>query len=359
MPLQLVAGFVALVAGAELLVRGASRLAAALGVPPLIIGLTVVAYGTSAPEFAVSIKAALAGQAGLALGNLVGSNIFNTLFILGLSALLTPLVVSARLVRLDVPLMIAVSLLVPIMGLDGRFGRADGLVLVGGLVAYTGFQVWQSRNERPAVVREYAQEFDDGVAREKRRWIVDAAFVTGGLVLLVLGSRGLVAGAVALARVLGIGELIIGLTIVAVGTSLPEVVTSIVAGVRGERDIAVGNVVGSNLFNLMGALGLASLLAPGAVEVAASVERFDLPVMAATALACLPIFIGGRISRWEGGLLAGYYVAYTVYLVMAATGHAALPAFGAAMRWFAIPLTIVTLVVVAVQRRRNGRVPAI
>jgi cation:H+ antiporter len=341
--LLFLAGLLLLILGAESLVRGASRLAAALGISPLVIGLTVVAFGTSAPELAVGIKAAVASQAQLGLGNVIGSNIFNILFILGLSALIAPLLVSQKLIRQDVPLMLALSVLVLILGLDGTLGRADGAVLFLGLLAYIGFLVRQSRKESRSVRNEYAGELGvDGTV--SKNWVRNTGLILGGLALLTLGSRWLVDSAEAMARHLGVSELVIGLTIVAAGTSLPEVVTSIVASVRGERDIAVGNVVGSNLFNIMGVLGLSSIVAPNGIDVSAAVLRFDLPVMIAVAFVCLPIFFtGGIISRREGIVLIGYYAVYTLYLFLAAAHHAALPLFSATMLCFVIPLTVTTL----------------
>ena len=347
------AGLALLVAGAETLVRGASRLAAAAGVSPLVIGLTVVAFGTSAPELAVSVKAALDGQSGLVLGNVVGSNIFNVLFILGLSALIAPLAVSVQLIRLDVPLVIALSGVVLLLAADGALGRIDGLLLACGLAAYVVFSVRLGRREAAALGDGDA----DAAATAGRSLRVDLGLVAVGLVLLVAGSRLLVGAAVDMARALGVSDLIVGLTIVAAGTSMPEVVTSAVATVRRQVDIAVGNVVGSNLFNLMGVLGVSCLLAPDGVQVAPGVLAFDLPVMLAVAFACLPVFFtGGMVSRWEGALFLGYYVAYTVYLVLDATAHPSEAAFSAAMIGFVIPLTGVTLAVVAARelgRRRR------
>lgn len=352
---RLIVGLALLVAGAEMLVRGASRLAAAAGISPLVIGLTVVAFGTSAPEAAVTVQAALAGQADVAVGNIVGSNIFNVLFILGLAALLAPLVVAQQLVRLDVPIMLGVSILVLAMALDGEIGRFDGLLLAGGIVGYTVFAVRASRRESAAVAAEYAREY--GTAPGTRRWLVDLGTVVLGLGLLVLGARWLVDSAVALARAVGVSELVVGLTIVAAGTSLPEVATSVIASLRGERDIAVGNVVGSNIFNVLGILGVASVLAPAGVPIAPAVLRFDLPVMLAVAAACLPIFFTGhRIDRWEGGLFLAYYAVYVLYLVLDATGHDALPALSAAMLGFVLPLTVVTLLVLFVRAARRPNI---
>ncbi|MFC1464575.1 MAG: calcium/sodium antiporter, partial [Candidatus Brachytrichaceae bacterium NZ_4S206] len=288
-----VAGLALLVIGAESLVRGASRLAAAIGISPLVIGLTVVAFGTSAPEMAVSSVSALNGAADIAVGNVVGSNIFNILLILGLSALVAPLVVSQQLVRLDVPLMIGASALALLFALDGSVGRLEGVVLFAGVIAYTAFLIIQSRREsNKTVQQEYEQEFRAGPGGPART-ALNLVLIVAGLGMLVLGSRWLVDGAIAVARALGVDEVVIGLTIVAGGTSLPEVATSVMASIRGERDIAVGNAVGSNLFNLLSVLGLTAMVAPAGVAVAPSVLAFDMPVMLVVAIACLPIFFTG------------------------------------------------------------------
>jgi cation:H+ antiporter len=353
--LLFVIGLGFLILGAEALVRGASRLAAAIGISPLVIGLTVVAFGTSSPELAVSVKSALSAQPNIALGNVVGSNIFNVLFILGLSALIVPLVVSQQLVRLDVPLMIALSVIVLILSLDANLSRTDGIMLVAVLVIYVWFLIYQSRRENIAIQEEYAKEFGTE-KRARGNTVNNIGMVLGGLVLLVLGSRWLVDSAVSFAQYLEVSELVIGLTIIAAGTSLPEVVTSVIAAIRGERDIAVGNVVGSNIFNIMGVLGFTSIVAPTGIEVSTAVIGFDMPVMIAVALACLPIFFtGGVISRQEGALLLGYYVAYTLYLILAASHHDTLPGFSAVMLYFVIPLTVVTLIIAALREMRSRK----
>lgn len=355
--LLFVAGLALLVFGGDLLVRGASQLAAGLGIPPLIIGLTVVAFGTSSPELAVSVKSALSGNADIALGNVVGSNIFNVLFILGLSALITPLACSVRLLRLDVPLMVLFSVIVLGLAADHRVGRFDGLFLVASLLVYIGFLIVQGRRE-PAEAQEEFVRIPGARQSGGRDTLVSIALVAFGLLLLVVGSRWLVQSATAFAQQLGVSELVIGLTIVAAGTSLPEVVTSVVAAVRGERDIAVGNVVGSNLFNIMGVLGVAAVVAPGGIGVTPAVIGFDLPVMIVVAAACLPIFFtGGDISRLEGGILFAYYIAYTTYLILYASGHDALPEFSMVMVAFVSPLTLLILgglVWQEVRRRRMG-----
>jgi cation:H+ antiporter len=343
--LKILFGFVVLVSGGELLVRGASRLATALRISPLVIGLTVVAFGTSAPELAVSVQAALAGSGDLAMGNVVGSNIFNVLFILGLSAIIVPLAVSSQLIRWDVPVMIVASLLVPVFGWDGGINRFEGAILFGGIVAYTVWCVRKSRRENRAVHAEFSQEWPKA-SDDTHKWISNLVLIVVGLILLGGGSRLLIDGSVTIAESLGVSELVIGLTIVAAGTSLPEVVTSLVAAMRGERDIAVGNVVGSNIFNILSVLGLSSVIAPGGIEVSAAALQFDIPVMIAVAVACLPIFFTGHvISRWEGGLFFFYYLAYTTYLLLNATNNDLRYIMRDAMLGFIIPLTSVTLVV--------------
>ncbi len=321
--LKIGGGLLLLVGGGELLVRGASRLARYMQISPLVIGLTVVAFGTSAPELAVSVQAALAGNADIALGNVVGSNIFNVLFILGVSALIVPLVVSSQLIRWDVPVMIAASLLLIVFGWDGAIVRWEGIMLFAGIIAYTYWCIRQSRQESRAVVEEFKQEWptenEAGIKLASTLW-VNFGWIGSGLILLGLGSTFLISGAVKVAASLGVSELVIGLTIVAAGTSLPEVVTSITAAIRGERDIAVGNVVGSNIFNILCVLGLSSTIGPTGILVSNSALAFDIPVMIVVACACLPIFFTGRvISRWEGGVFLFLYIAYTTYLIFNTT----------------------------------------
>lgn len=348
-----VGGLILAIVGAESLVRGASRLAAAVGVSPLVIGLTVVAFGTSAPELAVSVQSSLLGLSSVALGNVVGSNIFNVLLILGLSALVAPLTVAQQLVQLDVPLMIGVSLIAYLFALDGNVGRLEGLLLFGGIIAYTIFLIIESRRESREVEEEYAKEFGEP-PRGLGQIVVNLVLVVVGLAMLVVGSRWLIDGAVAIARALGVSEVVIALTLIAGGTSLPEVATSVVASLRGERDIAVGNIVGSNIFNLLSVLGATATVAPNGVEVTPRLLNFDFPIMLAVAFACLPIFFtGNSVSRWEGGLFLAYYVAYTLYLIFEATQNPLLPSYNAFMLSVALPLTTITLVLLAVRELRQ------
>lgn len=352
-------GLAALVFGAELLVRGASKLALSWGVSSLVVGLTVVSFGTSAPELAVSVQSAWSGQVDIALGNVVGSNLFNVLVILGLSALISPLLVHQQLIRQEVPIMIGVSLLLWAMAVDGGISRWEGLLLTGLLIGYTVMLIRQSRREtattQVAVDAEYAQAFDGTPRGWDAHWGVQLLLILTGLVLLVVGANWLVEAAVRFAQDLGVSELIIGLTIVAAGTSLPELATSLMAAVRGERDIAVGNVVGSNIFNILAVLGVSASVAPADLAVPPTMLVFDLPVMVAVAVACLPVFFtGSLIARWEGALFLTLYAAYALYLILHAVGHDGVPGYDAAMGGFVVPLVAVTLLVLAWRHWRAG-----
>jgi cation:H+ antiporter len=354
--LLLIAGFVGLVAGGDLLVRGAARMAAAFGIAPLVVGLTVVAFGTSAPELAVGVAAGASGASDVALGNVVGSNICNVLLILGLSALVAPLTVQRQLVRQDVPVMIVVSCLVLLLGLDGRIGRLDGVVLAAGVVLYTVVLLVQARRSPATDLDGNAPEASPAARGSGwRARVLDVLLIAVGIGMLVVGARWLVEGASAVARAMQVSELVIGLTVVALGTSLPELATSIVAALRGERDIAVGNVVGSNLFNLLAVLGLSSAVLPGGIPVGAVALRFDLPVMIAVAVACLPIFFTGyTVARWEGALFLGYYAAYVTLLLLEGTHAGAAGWLKLSVGGFLVPLTAVTLAVLAWRARRAG-----
>jgi len=346
--LLFIGGLVALLMGAELLVRGASRLGAIVGISPLVIGLTIVAFGTSSPEMAISVRAALTNHSDLIIGANIGSTIFNLLFILGLCALISPLIVSQRLVWYEVPIMIGAHLTLLIMCLDGKLDRINGLILFMGIIVYTIFAIYKGRKENTIVTNEYRTAFSS-VAQSNKTITVckNVGLIIAGLIFCVLGADYLVDSAVIFARTLGVSELVIGMTIVAAGTSLPETATSLVATIRGQKDIAIGNVVGSCIFNVLGNIGLAGIIAPHGITIAPSVLRFDLPVAIASSIACLPIFFTGhKISRWEGALFLGYYIAFVSYLVLAARNHDSIPLFSAIMLWFVVPLTIVTIVVV-------------
>lgn len=329
--IYLIVGLVLLTLGADWLVRGASRLATRFGISPLIVGLTVVAFGTSAPELAVSVQAAWHGVGDIAVGNVVGSNIFNVLGILGLSALVIPLVVSRQLVRLDVPVMIGATLLTFALAWDQALSRMDGALLFACALIYTGYLIYTARRDRPSQTLE-----EQETSTTPRNLLL----IGLGLLLLVGGSQALVTGATELAKALGLSDLVIGLTIVAVGTSLPELATSVMAALKGERDIAVGNIVGSNIFNLLVVLGLASLVSPTAISVSPNALASDFPVMLAIAVACLPVFFAGyTVSRLEGAVFVAYYVAYVAYLVLFSTNRAQAPMLADALLHYALPVT--------------------
>ena len=350
--LHFIGGLIILILGADLLVRGASKLAAAAGIPPLVIGLTIVAIGTASPEIAVSLQAASLGQGSLTLGNVLGSNIFNILFVLGVTALVAPIVIAEQLIRFDAPIMVGVSLLAFILAVDGRLGIFDGLILIAGFLAYTIFALRQSRKESAKVHKEYAREFADTEKHTTTNTVRNILFMVIGLGLLVLGARWLVDSATSLAKAAGISELVIGLTIVAVGTSLPEVATSIIAALKGESDIAVGNAIGSNIFNLLGVLGISGVLAPDGISVATRVLTFDFLVMVFVALVCMPVFyVDDNVSRCEGVLFLSYYVLYTTYLILDASKSSILPAVALFVSFY-IPLTFIGLIMFTVRARR-------
>lgn len=351
-----VAGLVLLVFGANALVSGASRLALSFGLSPLVVGLTVVAFGTSAPEMAVSTGAVLSGQGDVAVGNVVGSNVFNILMILGLSAVIVPLAVHVQVIRQEMPIMIGAAMLFMAFSLDGLISVIEGAVMLSLLLAYTAFLVIQARRAPPGEAADYEAELPVNKGQGwLSKWYIQIWFVVAGLIMLVQGADWLVESAVTFARAFGLSELVIGLTIVAIGTSLPEVAASLAAAFKGERDMAVGNVVGSCVFNIFGCVGLGGVAAGAAgLPIAASVLNFDLWVMLAAFVACLPVFISGReIARWEGVLFVSYYVAYVAYLVLKAQEHDALPAYSSVMLSFVLPITIVTLVVVSIRQTKS------
>jgi cation:H+ antiporter len=295
--------------GAEGLVRGSASLALRLGLTPLVVGLTVVAMGTSMPEVLVSVKAALQGRGDLAMGNVVGSNIFNIGAILGITALLSPMKVQFQLIKIDAPIMVAVSLGLVALLWDGGISRIEGAVLLGGLIIYVTGNLWMARRTATAVVEE---EFAESVPHKSGSVFLDIFFILGGLGVLVLGARLLTDNSVSLARAFGVSEAVIGLTIVAAGTSVPELAASIVAAMKKEPDIALGNVIGSNIFNILGILGIASLVAPLS---APDISRFDLWSMVGIAAVLLPmLWTGLKVSRIEGAFLFAAYCSY-VYLL--------------------------------------------
>ncbi|MEJ2718552.1 MAG: calcium/sodium antiporter [Deltaproteobacteria bacterium] len=347
-------GVAFLIIGADLLVRGGSGLAAALRITPVVIGLTVAAFGTGTPELAVSVNAALWGKPEIALGNAVGSNIVNILLVLGLAGVTTPMLVSRRLMWRDVPVMIGVSVLVLLLGLEGRIARAGGLLMIGGFVAYTYWSVREGRKGTAHLPAPRPVKRPDSEAKKSLPAVRCVLLIAVGLCMLAFGARWVVTAAVAFARLLKFSELTIGLVILAPSTSLPEIATTVIAALRKQKEIAIGNIVGSNIFNILIVLGVAAVMAPRGLIVPPAALRFDIPVMIASATVCLPIFITGReIARWEGGLLLFYYAAYLLYLLIGASHHEILPAFSIAMMAFVMPLTVLALLFSFLGRPKN------
>ncbi len=344
--IELLSGLVLLLIGAELMVRAAVRLAERLHVRPLIIGLTIVALGSSAPQMTVSLQAALTDNPDIAVGSVVGSGIFNILVTLGLSALIIPLRVSRQLVRLDIPLMIGASLLVFILAWNKDLGRFDGVLLLGALALYLGLLFRQSRHStRPHGARPQATQ---------QSWLISVLMILAGLAMLVFAGRLLLGAAVVVATDLGLSERVIGLTVVAVGTSLPELATSLIAALRGQRDIAVGNVIGANLFNLLGVLGLTALLAPTPLSVSPNALDFDLPVMLGVAALCLPVFYSGyRVTRAEGLLLLGLYLVYGLHVVSFTTGMPLAGKLERLMLFYVLPALLTFLLFTSIRAWRR------
>jgi cation:H+ antiporter len=354
----IIVGLILLIAGGEALVRGASTFAAKAGVSPLVIGLVVVSAATSAPELAVTVGAVINGEPGLAVGNVVGSNIANILMILGISAVLSPLVIKRQIVRFDIPVMVGLSVLLLLVSLDGRISLVDGVLLLGGLSVHAVVSIVLGRRE----VLDTAAKADTMPLNSAPvpLWLA-SVLLLAGIGLLVGGAQALVTGAVNIATALGVSGLVVGLTVVAVGTSLPELATSIIALRRGERDMAVGNIVGSNIFNIGMVLGLPAIIFGEGIPVPTAAIALDIPLMLAAALALLPIaFTGFVIARWEGSLFVALYVAYLLYVVLASTEHDAAAGFTTIMLWFVLPLVAVTLIAVTfyeigLRRGRAGR----
>lgn len=358
-------GLVLLIGGGEVLVRGASALATKLGIPPLVVGLVIVSAATSAPELAVTIGSVIDEEPGLAVGNVVGSNIANVLLILGLSALFLPLAVKRRLVKFDLPVMVGISILLLVLALDGEITQIDGVILFLAAVAHIVLSFTLSKKDPDAATDAAAPAASTGAVRTRRvpasgvlSYLIPVVLILAGIGLLVFGADLLVTGAVAIATGFGVSSLVIGLTVVAIGTSLPELATSIAAVRRGERDLAVGNIVGSNIFNIGIVLGLPAIFFPAGIPVPDAAISLDIPLMIAAAIALVPIaFTGFTIARWEGGVFVALYVAYTVYLILAAVEHDALRGFSIVMLFFVLPLLAVTLVAVTAYEvgLRRGR----
>ncbi|MEB3265154.1 MAG: calcium/sodium antiporter [Cyanobacteriota bacterium] len=335
---EIIVGILLLFGGGELFVAGSTAVALLFGIPQIVIGLTVVSLGTSAPELFVSLLSTFQGDDGIAVSNIVGSNIFNVMVVLGLSAVVVPLRVKSRLVRRDVPLLLAVSIAVWGMASTGRVTWQAGLALLVALVINI---VWEARTagENP----DEPEEIDDS---DRSSGSVAAIKLAAGLALLVFGSRVLVKGATAAALALGVSPVVVGLTVVSAGTSMPELVTSLVAAYRGKADLAIGNVVGSNLLNQLVILGLCGVAAGGeGLAVDPVMVSRDLPIMVATTLACLPIFwSGGVISRLEGWILVGLYGLYLIEQVLSSTEAGLMDEFRLITLVAVLPLVLVVLV---------------
>jgi cation:H+ antiporter len=354
--LLVIGGLALLVIGAQSLVRGASKLAVALGIPPLIVGLTIVSFGTSAPELAVSVQSALAGNTGIVLGNVVGANIYNVLFILGFCALITPLGVASQLIRFDVPVMIACALLLLVVTRDGNLGRLEGVVFLVGIVIYTVYVILQSRREKKEVTEDYARQTEETVQPDRRYWL-HLLMIVVGIGLLGYGSDLLVDGAVSIAQALGVADVLIGMTVVTIGTTSPELSASLVAAFKGAKDIAVGNIVGSNIFNILCVLGAGSVVASGGIGVDQAMLSFGIPVMTAVCIACLPVFFAGQaIRRWEGALFLVYFVIYLGFLILWELDYSGIRLRNALIFLIA-PITVVA-VSVSVYRELQRRQPA-
>jgi cation:H+ antiporter len=340
-----------LLGGAHLLVSSSSTLALRFGIPAIFIGVTIVAFATSAPEIAVSLDAILDGSASLALGNVVGSNIANILLILGLSAAIKPIKVTRRVIWLDIPIMILASAVVYLLALDERLQPLDGIIM---LVLFAGFMIFQIQQARKS--KNNKTNSDKGSDSTKTGSLLrQVVLLILGLALLGLGAHWLVDSAIVLARIWGMSELIIGLTIVAIGTSLPELATSVLAAGQNESDLSVGNVIGSNIFNLLLVLGISAFFSAEGLPISGAALALDLPFMIAVSIACLPIFFTGHIiARWEGFVFIGYYAAYMLYLFLDATQHEYLDLFNEVMIIFVAPITIFTLLVFAIRSWRKS-----
>ena len=313
--LAVIAGLAVLTWSADRFVLGAAGLARTLGVTPLLIGLTVVAFGTSAPEIIISVLASLQGSPGLAVGNAIGSNIANIGLVLGVAALIAPLTVASRVLRREFPVLLAVTLLGFLLLADGVLGVRDGLVLLAGLLLLTVWLVWQGMAQNGEVnplATEVEESLPPGLSLPMALF-----WLLLGLVLLLLSSRTLVWGAVEIAQALGVSELVIGLTIVAIGTSLPELAASVAAALKGENDLAIGNIVGSNLFNLLAVLAIPGILAPAAVENAVVFRDYPLMLGLTVLLFIFALTRGreaGQIHRWQGAMLLGLFAGYLALL---------------------------------------------
>ena len=343
--LLFVLGLVGLITGAELFLKAVDHFGLKWGVSPLIMGLTVVAFATGAPELAISIKAAFSGSADLVLGNIIGSSIANILLILGITAIISPINITRRVIRIDVPIVITISVVVYLMSIDGGLSTVDGVILLVGFLAYSYFtyvQIKNNSNEEEKEDEAFQYHLSpDELEKGTFFYIKNGGLLLIGLALIVLGSNWMVDSAVIIARILGLSELVIGLTIISIGTSLPEVATSLSAARKDNADIAVANVMGSNLYNVLLTLALTLIIAPNVLEVSKDAITLDLPFMVLVSMACIPIFIAGfNLTRVDGALFLSYYVTYLTYLVLNAINSPIVSTMQGVILYAAIPLTI-------------------
>ncbi|MEM9891469.1 MAG: calcium/sodium antiporter [Actinomycetota bacterium] len=353
-------GLVGLLVAGHIVVEGSSRLGRLFGLPETVVGLTIVAAGTSAPELAVVLQSVLADDTDLAVGSIIGSNIANVLLVLGLAACFGTIRVTNRVVRVDIPIMIGASGALLTMTLDGNLDRLDGVLL---FVALLLFVTWTLRANRGAsqnigLPDETTEQTsgDEGHSSFARAVVPSAIRLVIGVGGLALAADLVVSGAKQIAVGLGVPELIVGLTVVALGTSAPEVVTTVIAAVQGRRELAVGNAVGSNIFNIFLVLGLSTAIAPGGIAVDRDAVQLDLPIMVAAAVACLPmVFWDRKFDRWEGIVFVTYYIAYLAFLTLDATGSPLSRAFAIAMAGFVGPLLLLTVIVGLRHRREVNR----
>ena len=312
--IYIIIGLVGLVWGGNWLVTGASRLAESYGIPRLIVGLTIVAFGTSAPELLVNLSSVLNGSTDLALGNVLGSNISNIGIILGITGLITPILVQSILLRREIPIMIATAILAYGLSLDGQLNRLDGILLIVCFLAFNVLMIWVTLRDKRAVIAPDVAEFPAKEIVLINR-VLELGRLVAGLIILVIGANLTVTGAISIATAIGISQLVIGVTLVAVGTSLPELMASLIAASRGESDLAIGNVVGSNIMNILLILGSTSMILP--VNVPASTLQFDFLVMIGFSLLLLPLaWTNGRLSRWECGLFLVGYAGFVVVTLL-------------------------------------------
>lgn len=313
-------GLVILTIASEFILRGASSIAALLGIRPMVIGLTVVSIGTSLPELAVGITAVSEGKGALAIGNIAGTNIFNILFIIGLSAAIRPLKLRANTVRFDVIVMIIASVILLLLSINGRISRFEGILMVISAIIYYYLVVSYSKKESKAVQKEYSEEYSSEVLIDKKStwiWVYNSVFLLGGMMLTIWGADLLVAGAVSIAQHFGMSDAVIGLSIVAIGTSAPELVTTIVATIKNDRDVAIGNLIGSSITNILVILGITCAISPNGVDVGNDVLWFDIPLAAFVAIVCYPVFRSdGMVSRKEGILFIAAYLIYFASLLI-------------------------------------------